>query len=85
MVGTQIAELAKQQLTELTGLQPDTVSSMCQDEEGWHVNVDLIQLRRIPDASDVLATYATVLDAQGNLLRYQRTRRYLRSEVADEP
>jgi len=84
MVGTQIAELAKQQLTELTGLKPDTVSSMCKDEEGWHVNVDLIQLCRIPDTSDVLATYETLLDEQGNLLRYQRTRRYLRSETMDD-
>lgn len=84
MIGTQIAQLAKQQLTELTGLRPDTVSSMCKQEDGWHVNVDMIQLSRIPNASDVLATYETLLDEQGNLLSYQRTHRYQRSEVADE-
>ena len=84
MIGTQIAQLAKEQLVELTGLKADTVSSMCKGEEGWRVNVDMVQLGRIPNASDVLATYETLLDEQGNLLSYQRTRRYTRSEVVDD-
>lgn len=84
MQGTDIARQAKEQLAQLTGLKPETVSGLTKDEEGWHVAVDLIELKRIPEATDVLATYETLLDDEGNLIRYQRTRRYYRSEVTEE-
>ncbi len=84
MTGPEIAQRAKEQLAQLTGLKPETVSALIKDEEGWHVTVDLIELKRIPEATDVLASYETLLDDQGNLLRYQRTRRYLRQEVMEQ-
>jgi len=84
MQGTDIARQAKEQLAQLTGLKPETVSGLTKDEEGWHVAVDLIELKRIPEATDVLATYETLLDDEGNLIRYQRTRRYYRSEVTEK-
>jgi len=84
MQGTDIARQAKEQLAQLTGLKPETVSGLTKDEEGWHVAVDLIELKRIPEATDVLATYETLLDDEGNLIRYQRTRRYYRAEVTEK-
>ncbi len=81
--GPEIAQQAKEQLAQLTGLTPDTVSSLRRDEEGWHVAVELIELKRIPEATDVLASYETLLDEEGNLLSYQRTKRYLRQEVME--
>jgi len=84
MQGTDIARQAKKQLAQLTGLKPETVSGLTKDEEGWHVAVDLIELKRIPEATDVLATYETLLDDEGNLIRYQRTRRYYRAEVTEK-
>ena len=79
--GLEMAQRAKEQLAQLTGLKPDTVSSLSKDEEGWHVAVEMIELKRIPEATDVLASYEALLDDEGNLLRYQRTRRYLRQEI----
>jgi hypothetical protein len=84
MTGPQIAQQAKEQLVQLTGLKPYTVSALSKDDEGWHVTVELIELKRIPEATDVLATYETLLDDEGNLLRYQRTRRYYRAEVMEQ-
>lgn len=83
MKGTELAQKAKEQLAQLTGLEPETVSSLARDEEGWHVTVDLVELKRIPEATDVLATYETLLDEEGNLLSYQRTRRYFRGQIAE--
>ena len=83
MTGPEIAQRAKEQLAQLTGLTPDTVSSLRQDEEGWHVAVELIELKRIPEATDVLASYQTLLDDEGNLLSYRRTKRYLRQELME--
>ena len=84
MTGMEIAQLAKQRLVEVTGLKPDTVSGLSKDTDGWHIDVDMIQLKRVPDASDVLATYEAVLDEQGALLRYERIRRYLRGDLSEE-
>jgi hypothetical protein len=82
--GTEIAQRAKEQLAQVTGLEPGTVSALSKDEEGWHVAVDMIEMKYIPDTGDVLATYEALLDDEGNLIRYQRTRRYHRGQVAEE-
>ena len=81
MKGTEIAERAKQQLAELTGLAPGTVSALHHDEQGWHVAVDMIELRKIPDTTDVLAVYEALLNDKGELLTYKRARRYRRDQI----
>ncbi len=84
MRGMDIARQVKLQLAQVTGLEALTVSGLSRDEQGWHASVDMIELKRLPDAADVLATYETVADDEGNLLSYQRLRRYLRGQVAVE-
>jgi hypothetical protein len=81
--GIDIAKRAKEQVAQVTGLQPETVSGLTRDGEGWHVSVDMIELKRIPEVTDVMATYEVILDDQGNLLRYQRMQRYYRGQAAE--
>jgi hypothetical protein len=38
---------------------------------------------RIPPSADMLALYGIQLDADGNLLAYRRTRRYMRGQALD--
>ena len=84
MTGAQIALIAKETLAELTGLHPETVSGLNKDEEGWHVNIDLIELKRIPESTDVLAIYEVVLDDEGQFIRYERIQRYSRDQLMEE-
>ena len=84
LTGAQIAAMAKEELVALTGLSAGTVSGLSRDEQGWHVTVDMIELKRIPDSSDVLANYDVVMDGEGNLVSYQRTCRYYRGGVDAE-
>ncbi|HBY99585.1 MAG: gas vesicle protein [Ardenticatenaceae bacterium] len=77
----EVARRAKEQLAELTGLKPDTVSSLNRDEAGWHAALEMVELRRVPDSGDVLATYEVSLDEAGNLTGYERTRRYQRGQM----
>lgn len=79
----QIVQQAKEQLGMMTGLEPDTVSSLGKDAEGWHVTIEMVEMERIPNSSDVLATYDTLLDEKGHLVSYQRVQRYYRSQVND--
>ena len=83
VTGIEIAQRAKEHLGGLTGLTLDTVSGIIQDEQGWHVTLEFIELRRIPEGNDMLATYEALLNDEGELIRYQRTRRYRRDQVME--
>lgn len=79
-----IAQRAKAELEAITGLDADHVSAVASQPDGWHVTVDLVELRRIPAATDVLAAYEAVLGPTGILLSYHRTRRYFRDQTIEE-
>ena len=53
------------------------------DDGGWMVTVQVVELERIPRSTDVLGAYAVELDKDGELLGYRRRRRFNRSQ-ADE-
>lgn len=80
---TKITQLAKEQLAKLTGFEPGTVSALTRQDGGWQVTIDFVELKRIPNTTDVLATYEASLDEEGNLVSYRRTHRYFRDQVAE--
>ena len=72
---------AVQQLSELLGRAPESVSSMKPTDQGWEAEVEVLELERIPQTSSVMATYQVALDPEGKLLAYERGRRYTRAQV----
>lgn len=80
----ELIKRARKQLSQLTGLTADTVSAFHHDERGWHISLEMIELARIPHATDVLARYDLLLDEGGELVEYRRRKRYLRGETEDE-
>lgn len=74
---------AKEQLHGLIGYKIDNVASFNKVDSGWHVAVTVIELKRIPAATDVLAEYDVDLDENGNIVGYQRGRRYYRDQVGE--
>ncbi|MGW6861089.1 gas vesicle protein GvpO [Streptomyces xanthophaeus] len=75
---------AAQQLAELLGRLPDSVSSLKPTEDGWEAQVEVVELERIPDTTSVMASYRVALDKDGELISYERTRRYTRGMI-DRP
>ncbi|MDI9941020.1 MULTISPECIES: gas vesicle protein GvpO [Rhodococcus] len=73
-----IAALALRVITELTGKKPLGATSVMPTDDGWTVEVEVVEDRRIPSTTDMLALYEVVLDLDGQLLSYRRTRRYSR-------
>jgi hypothetical protein len=67
-----------QQITELTGKNPDGVSGVEPLDDGWRVTVEIVEDHRIPSSTDLLATYQIEVDPEGELLAYRRVRRYAR-------
>jgi Gas vesicle synthesis protein GvpO len=78
----EAVEVAKEFITELEGPDPIAMTSVeLTDEDGWVVEFEVIEDRRIPSSSDILALYEVELDVDGELLAFRRTRRYLRGET----
>lgn len=78
MATAKVARVAMTQIAELTGKQPESVTSVSRAEDGWDVGVEVIEDRRIPSSSDLMAIYEAQIDADGELMSYQRVRRYAR-------
>jgi hypothetical protein len=72
---------AKRTIEELTGYRPEAVTGFQWDGEEWLVSVDVCELERVPNTTDVMATYVVQLDDRGGLLGYKRERRYQRGQA----
>jgi gas vesicle protein GvpO len=74
---------AKATVEELTGFTSESVSGMQWDGETWLVTVEVCELERIPNTTDVMASYIVQLDDRGGLLGYKRERRFQRGAAED--
>jgi hypothetical protein len=67
-----------EQITELTGKEPESVTGVKRSQDGWLVTVEVVEDRRIPSSTDILSTYEAEIDDDGELQSYRRVRRYSR-------
>jgi hypothetical protein len=82
--GREAIERVRSDLPQLLGRPIEAVLGLERDEDrGWKVTVQVVELSRIPNSTDVLGSYAVTLDKEGELVGYRRNRRYHRNQ-ADE-
>lgn len=74
---------ATTQVAQLTGRPADTVSSIERTEDGWRLEIELVELERIPATTNILATYQVELDRDGDVVSYRRVRRYFRNAAEE--
>jgi hypothetical protein len=84
MSGMAVAREAAQQLLELTGREAEGVTSLERTDDGWRIEVEVVEVRRIPDTTDVLAIYEIEADEEGNIEGYRRLRRYSRGTGGED-
>ena len=82
--GSAAAERAKAHLTEMTGRECESVSCLSRTADGWLVKLEIVELERIPQSTDILATYQVQLDSEGELIGYERVARYYRNQASSE-
>ena len=75
----RIIRRAREYARELTERRVETISAIGRDEDRWRIDVEVVELPRIPPTTDVLASYELVLDDDLQLVEYRRTRRYYRN------
>jgi hypothetical protein len=80
------AELSQAALTtvqELTGYDPEAVTGLEWDGDAWQVTVDVLELSRVPNTTDVLGSYVVQLDERGTLRGLRRVRRFQRGQASE--
>jgi|tagenome__1003787_1003787.scaffolds.fasta_scaffold20932117_2 hypothetical protein len=80
----RVLDAARTQLKAILGRPADSVSGFERSEAGWLVQLEVVEVARIPASTDVLASYMLTLDGDRNLVRYRRGGRYYRSQASPE-
>jgi len=91
---SDIGKTAKDTLAELLGCPAEGVIGVRKNkprerkgedgsDDGWIVTVEVLEVGRVPETSDVLASYDVHVDQDGDVVEYERVRRYLRAQVED--
>jgi hypothetical protein len=80
----ELAQQARQQVSALTGLQPETVTGLDRaGEDRWVVRVEALELARVPSTMDVLGTFEVTISVDGALLGFRRLGHRRRSSTED--
>jgi hypothetical protein len=82
--GREVIQRVREDFPQLLGRPIEAVLGLERNgDDGWNVMVSVVELERIPRSTDILGTYSVTLDREGELIGWQRRRRYHRNQ-ADE-
>jgi Gas vesicle synthesis protein GvpO len=80
----ELLETAREQAAALIGKPIESVSALDRDsDEAWVIHLEVLELERVPNTMDVLASYEIKLSDDGELLGFHRRRRYHRAAEDD--
>jgi hypothetical protein len=77
----EIARLAARELASLTRHTIEGISGLARDGDEWRVDVEVLEVSRVPPSTDVLGTYAVWVDERGELVSYERVGRFVRGQA----
>ncbi|WP_350277958.1 gas vesicle protein [Kribbella sp. HUAS MG21] len=78
-----VAVTAARELAQLIGQVPEGIIGVEQQDDGWRVQVEVVESHRIPETTDILAVYEVDVDHDGDVISYRRADRYVRGRIQD--
>lgn len=72
LTAAQAIEQAEEQLNKLIDRKTSCALGVSKDEEGWHVSLEMLERKAIPEHMDLLAQYDVLLDEDGNIVKFER-------------
>lgn len=86
LFSTSVAVIARAraELEDLSGHKVDSVTGFEKTDAGWRLTITVVELRRIPAATDVLGSYEVNLNEAGDVINYHRDNRYFRNQAGHE-
>lgn len=80
---TRVARQAAEVLAMLTGRTPEAVTGIERHDDGWRVQLEVVETHKIPETADLMALYDVDLDSSGEFTGHRRVRRYSRGQGGD--
>jgi hypothetical protein len=75
---------AARQLQELVGRPVESIIGIEKNGKEWKLSVEVLELERVPNTTDLLGIYDVTVDKNGELTGARRTRRYPRAEARED-
>ncbi|MGH3356714.1 MAG: gas vesicle protein [Nocardioidaceae bacterium] len=79
----EVSREAKRQLAELVGRPVEGVTSVGRTEDGWTLHLEVLELKRVPETTDVIGSYMVKVDHDGTVEGHQRVQRYTRAQTEE--
>jgi hypothetical protein len=79
----EVVRSGRDAFASVFGREPESVSEVERVDEGWRLVLEVTELERIPQSTNVMASYEIRLDDQGGLEGYRRTKRYYRNQAGE--
>jgi len=76
-----IIKKAREELCKVTGLELSTTIGAVKEDKGWKVTLEMVEKHSIPDQMDILAIYDVLLDGDGSMIEFNRTRLRKRADT----
>jgi len=80
----QIVKNARSELYTLTGLEVASILEAAREGDEWQVTLEVVEKHSIPESMDILATYRTRLDPEGNVTEFKRVKMRKRIDTVEE-
>ena len=77
----RLGERVMNSLAKLVGCPTEGVTGFRRTDDGWILTVEVLEVERVPETTDVLASYEVETDHDGGIVSFDRRRRYLRAET----
>jgi len=74
---------AATELAQLIGQTPEGIVAAEHVEDGWRVQVEVVESHRIPETTDILAVYEVDVENDGTVTGYRRLNRYVRGRIQE--
>ncbi len=78
-----VGEAALEEVSALVGSPAEGVTAVHRTDDGWVVTIEVLEVARVPETTDVLGAYEVHVDGDGHVLEYNRLGRYLRAHVEE--
>lgn len=69
------------QITELLKKEPEGISSIEKNNEGWLVVCDVLEKKSVPETYDILKVFEFIVDKECRIVRFKQLRKIRRGDI----
>ncbi len=79
----EIQEKVVPQIRKLLNKEPEGISSIEKNNEGWRVLCDVLEKKSIPETYDLLKVYEFMVDKEIKITSFKQLRKIRRGDLGD--